>query len=191
MNNPAYRLPQLADAELDGLPPRFAEYCRRLSRGLHEMSKTEIQSFQDLDTPPVFQAALTGSQQSISANTLTTVHLNTVVADNRQWFNSGTYTYTPLIPGYYRVSWTVDFTDIGGAVATSTYAYSQINSDYFAFNYGTGGANDISTNGSAIMYCYGATGITLKGLILTGFDLVVRAASAPYRTWLSVDYIGR
>lgn len=155
------------------------------------MSKTDIQTFQDLDTSPVFQAALTGSQQSLVADTLTTVHLNTVIADNKQWWNAGTYTYTPLIPGYYRTSWVVDFSDLGGAVATSTYAYSQINSDYFAFNYGSGGANDVSTSGSAIVYCDGSTGIVLKGLMLTGVDLVVRAETSPYRTWLSVDYIGR
>ena len=192
MKDIQHRLPQLNDADLKGLPPAFAEYARRLSRGLHEMSRTDIQAVRDLDTPPVFHATRGTSLQSLSSGVLTTVQINNVLIDTHGYWDSSAFTYTPLTAGFYRCSWSVDIVDSGGAIATSTYAYSQLNSEYFAFAYGNGVAQDVYTSGAAIIDCDGSTtAITLKAFILAGVSTAVRHDASPYRTWLSIDYLGR
>ena len=186
-----HRLPELSDAELRNLPRPWADYARRLSRGLHEMSKTDIRAVRELDAPPVLSLARITSGQALTANTLTTVQFNSTLIDTHGWFDSTTYTYTPLFPGFYRCSWSVNFHDTV-AIAASTYAYAQLNTARFAIAYGNGTALDTNSGGSSIVECNGSTDtILLKALILTGTAPTVFAAASPYRTWLDVQYIGR
>lgn len=189
MNEPRHRLPQLSDAELDNLPQAWADYARRLSRGIHEMSKADIQAVKDLDRPPLFVGALTATQ-SVTADTLTTVTLMSSV-DTHGFWDASAYSYTPKVPGYYRCAWALNGRDEGG-VAASTYCYAQLDAgavSYQSIAYGAG--KDAWSSGSAIVLCDGSTdAIVLRGLMLTGTTTFFYLSTAN-RTWLTIDYLGR
>ena len=167
------------------------DYQRQLSQALHEHERDMLRAFTELDCAPVLKVARITSDQSLTAANLTTVQFNSTVVDTHSWWDSSTHLYTPQFPGFYRCSWMLNFHDTA-AFATSTYGYSQVNTTDLAINYGNGAALDIETCGSTIVECNGVSDtIGLKAYILTGTAPTVFSGSSPYRSWMTVDYLGR
>ena len=157
-----------------------------LHKALLESERDVIRAFKEVDAPPILIAKSTLTQ-SLTPNTLTAVQFDTAV-DTAGWWSGSTY--TPKEAGFYRCAWNVDLRDAGGAIATSTYGYAQINSELFTFQYGNGVQNDLNVSGSAILDLDGATGVTLYAFLLAGVTTSIFSTS-PCRTWLSIDYLGR
>lgn len=176
---------------MERLPSEFRNYLRDFNRGVHEMSKDDLRAFREIDSPPMFCGYLTGNQ-SVSTNTLTTVQFAATV-DTHGWWNSSTYTYTPLQQGFYLCSWTLNAHDTT-AFAASTYAISLLDADtdYEVIGYGNGAALDIATSGSVKVEANGSTtAIKLRGLIFAGTAPTFFASGTGYRSWLTITYLGR
>lgn len=181
------RIPQLP--RLDGVPGPLQDYLRQLSTALQEWDRNSLRAIHELDNPPFFAAALITTSQSISTNTLTTVQLNSTIVDTQGWWDGTTHTYTPKEPGFYRCSWMVNLHDTA-AIATTTYGLSSLN-NHEVIQYGNGSAQVVDVGGSTIIESNGSTtAITLQAKLLAGTAATVVAAS-PYRTWLTIDYLGR
>jgi hypothetical protein len=56
---------------------------------------------------------------NVGSNSLTTIKYDTLVLDTNSWFNTTNYRYTPLQPGYYRVSVTVTYSAVGTGAYTT------------------------------------------------------------------------
>ncbi len=65
---------------------------------------------------PAFRAYRSGSSQSVSASTWTTVQLNAESFDTNNAFDISTYKFTPQIAGYYLFNAALDVLSTGGAV---------------------------------------------------------------------------
>lgn len=187
------RLPTLPHGSKD--PKQVEDYRKALNLALQEWYRMDRRAIRELDYHPTLSVARITSGQSLTANTLTTVQFNSAIVDTHSWWDSSAHTYTPKEPGFYRCSWAIDFHDTA-AFAASTYGYAQLNvgsgTPYRFLAYGNGTGLDIMTEGSAVVECDGsATALSISALILTGTAPTIYEEASSYRSWFSVDYIGR
>lgn len=108
------------------------------------------------DSPFVW-ANKNASTQSITTATWTKVTFSTEVYDTNGWFASSTF--TPLIPGYYRVTASVTYTDLtAGDLGRIELRKGIIERLYMDMHKAEGGTYDVY-QGSAIDYCNGTTDV--------------------------------
>ena len=177
------RLPHLP-AKIDA--STTPQYLQQLAVALEEWYRMDLRAIRELDNGPVFVAQL-GTNQSITAGVMTTVELTSAI-DTHGWWDAVAFNYTPKEPGFYRVAWNVNLHD-SGAIATSTYGYGQVGA-YQALTVGNGAANDVAVAGATIFECDGSsTALKLEAELSAGSAPLVSGAA--YRTWLSIDYLGR
>lgn len=193
----ATRLNYLLPSRLPQLPSTddkeaLAAYRRELSRALHEWYAMDRRAIRELDYHPVLTVARITSSQALTANTLTTVQFNSVIVDTHGWWNGSTYAYTPQEPGFYRCSWAVEIDDTA-PIPTTAFGYAQLNggaTPYARVSYGSGAAV-ISMGGSATVECDGAATALSVSAIISAATAPVITSAAQYRSWFSIDYIGR
>jgi len=179
------KLPQYKDSD---------EYQQQLSRALHESERDTQRALKELNNPPVLLMALITTNQSLVANTQTTVHFNSTVIDTGGWWSASPFVYTPQEAGFYRCAWRVRLVD-SGAIAVGTSGVSKLIGPYEFSDIlnGNGTGTQITSGGAAIIECNGLTdSISVSALLSAGSaPAIVAGSSSSYPTWLSVDYLGR
>jgi hypothetical protein len=135
---------------------------------------------------PVFFAYMANTQ-TITAATNTKVNLDTKLFDTASWFNTSTNRYTPLVAGYYQVSF-----GLYGNVDTSTpsiRAYLYKNGTYYvsgSWIYNPSSQSDDVSTGSGLVYLNGSTDyIELYAYIQGGTNPKIYGGAATYWTFMS------
>ena len=126
-------------------------------------------------------SAYAGSAQSIPYATITVINLDSEVVDSASEFNTSTYRYTPVTPGYYFVSGRVTFTNnkLGAAIRCDIYKNTTIALSGITLGgrSGTIEGTDIDAKCSGILSMNGTDYLTLRAYHdMTGSQNIVAGA---------------
>lgn len=139
---------------------------------------------------PFFSAYLSGATQSVTGGTPTKIQANTVVADNKSWYdNSTNFRYTPLQAGKYRFNVQAQG---DGTAATQTQSFIYKNGSLYAQS----GLISITTIGfgatstSIIISMNGSTDfVEAFATVNCSSSCVFDGGTAPIKTFFEGQYI--
>jgi hypothetical protein len=129
---------------------------------------------------PAFSATKTGSDQSVTSNTITKATLNTVDFDTASCFSDSTF--TPNVAGYYQINGTVYAT---GTSVTNVAVFIYKNGAMQGVSAGPVTGNYVRTT-SVLLYCNGSTDyIELYGRVTASSASAIAASGGTTLTRMS------
>ncbi len=145
-----------------------------------------------LNSPPVLKVDL-ATQQAISNSVTTKINFDTVVFDNKSWWDPVNFAYKPQRAGYYRASWSAYG---GNSPGGSGRILSELQVGGVSVSrgsdvaVGTGGASN-QTVGSDLVHMNGNTdALTVAAFIVSTTAIVGFTGFPAYLTDLTVQFVG-
>ena len=130
---------------------------------------------------PAFSATRASSTQAVTASSWAKVQLNSEVFDTASCFDSTTdHRFTPNAPGYYQISFSVEFTASSGMTGCMSAIYKN-GTIAISGNYSTAGGSTMGiTSGCGLIYMNGSTDyVELFGFV-TGSNTAVNATKGTH-----------
>jgi hypothetical protein len=141
---------------------------------------------------PAFAAVLTGTTQSISANSYTKAQLGYKLYDTANYFDAATnYRFTPLIAGYYQINCGVCISwNSASPTGYIALLYKNGGVHYYAESRNDSGNPMYGTNTiSTLVYMNGSTDyLELYGYSVGGTSVVINGSYSSYtniNTWMN------
>ena len=105
---------------------------------------------------PLFNVNMGVNSQAVAANATVIAAFNTEETDTNNWFDTGSYRYTPQIAGHYQINWQIVLSMISG-VEIFAALYKNGGNYVWGSNTISASSHYYTSGGSAIVYLNGST----------------------------------